>query len=379
MHDSVNLSVFEPKENRIIYDWISFTTRLHTVFDLIDLLGFSGLPFEQVSGSKGYRYRMYFGGISIHFNDEHDKNNSFVNDFIWLEMSGQGCRTFETFSCVSYEYLFDLVRNNPDDIHLTRVDIAFDDVKGLLNIDQICEKVKNEEFTARTSKYECIYSNGGNAVYFGSKKSNIFIRIYDKAKERGFSNGLHWIRAELQIKDDNANGFVKELRHQDIKELYLGILRNYINFREPTDDTNKRRWPISPFWSDLLNDALAISIYDKPGVEYNLSACERYVFTQPIGSIKALIQIYGKNEFFDMIRQAPNSKNPKYKMLVNEYRTLAREYGEIPKDKDFSIESDAELYYLSELRSAYYNAQKDLHDKEALKEAYKKVLEEHFN
>ena len=59
-----------------------------------------------------------------------------------------------------------------------------------------------------------------------------------------------------------------------------------------------------------------MSVWSKPGIDYNLSACERYVMTQPIGSIKTLIEIFGKDAFFEMIRKAPDPKNPKYKQLI---------------------------------------------------------------
>ena len=281
-----------PKENRIIFDWVSFTTRIHSLYELTKLLCLEDCPFETVKGSKGFMYRQYFGGISIHYN-EHEIEQS--GDFIWLEMSGQGCRSFETYGCGDYDKLFKLVRENPENIHITRLDIAFDDMSGVFNIKNICDEVRAENFVSRTSTYQAIYSNAGNAVYFGSKKSNVFIRIYDKATERGYDGEqFHWIRCELQLKDVNAKGFVDKLCYMDLRELYLGVLKNYVSFRVPTGDSNKRRWPEAEWWSRFLDDAVRISVWSKPGVDYNLSACERYVMTQPIGSIKTLIEIFGK-------------------------------------------------------------------------------------
>lgn len=313
MHYSEKIPDF-PKENRIIFDWVSFTTRKHSVHDLVKLLSLCDCPFETVRGSKGFMYRLYFGGISIHFN-ENELSQS--GDFIWLEMSGQGCRSFETYGDGDYEKFFKLVRQDPDNIHITRLDVAFDDMTGVFNIGSVCDEVREEHFVSRTSTYQSIYSNSGNAVYFGSKKSNVFIRIYDKAAERGFDGEqFHWVRCELQLKDVNAKGFVDKLENKDLRELYLGVLKNYISFRIPTGDSNKRRWPVAEWWSDFLDDAVRVSVWSKPGIDYNLSACERYVMTQPIGSIKTLIEIFGKDAFFEMIRKAPAPKNPKYKQLI---------------------------------------------------------------
>lgn len=353
MYNSDIIPTF-PKENRLLFDWVSFTTRLHTVSELIDLLGLRSCPFETVSGSKGFRWREYFNGISIHFNENQLQADG---DFIWLEMSGQGCRCFESYGTGNYEQLFELVRNDPANVHLTRLDVAFDDMSGVFDIVHICDETRQEHFVSRMSRYQSIYSNGGNAVYFGSKKSNVFIRIYDKATERGYdSSKLHWVRCELQLKDVNAKGFVDRLLHNDLSDVYLGVLKNYLSFRIPTNDSNKRRWPEARWWSEFLDNAVRISIWSKPGVDYNLSACERYVMTQPIGSIKTLIEIYGKEAFLEMVRKAPAPKNPKYKQLIAQtFETTKLLSDDAALSKLIELTSDCELEFLSSLSDEYKN------------------------
>ena len=351
MHYSDKLPDF-PKENRVIFDWVSFTTKRHSVVELVEYLGLEGCPFETLAGSKGFKWRQYYSGISIHFNE----NNINLNgDFIWLEMSGQGCRSYESFGCGDYEKLFKLVREDPQNIHITRLDIAFDDMTGVFDIDHICDETRLEHFVSRTSTYQAIYSNAGNAVYFGSKKSNVFIRIYDKAAERGFDGKeFHWVRCELQLKDINARGFVEKLAYMDLRELYLGVLKNYLSFRSPTDDSNKRRWPEAEWWSKFLDNVVRTSVWSKPGVDYNLSACERYVMSQPIGSIKTLIEIFGKEAFFEMVRKAPAPKNPKYKMLVAEiFEKNKLSSCETVTDKFVELSSDNELELLREIKEGY--------------------------
>jgi len=344
-----------PKENRILFDWVSFTTKNHTVLELIELLELKECPFELVHGSKGFMWRQYFGGISIHFNEDQFKH---AGDFIWLEMSGQGCRSFESHGNGDYDLLFDLVRKDPESYHITRLDIAFDDLTEVFNINHICDEVRKEHFVARTSTYQSIYSNAGNAVYFGSKKSNVFIRIYDKASERGYDcEKFHWVRCELQLKDVNARGFVDKLQDNDLRTLYLGVLKNYLSFRVPTDDSNKRRWPEAEWWSKFLDNAVRISIWSKPGVEYNLSACERYVMTQPIGSIKTLLEIFGNEAFIDMVHKAPTPKNPKYKQLIEEFFASTKlNTVETQANKFITIidnENINELELLAEIQNSY--------------------------
>ena len=359
MHNSDNLPDF-PRENRLLIDWLSFTTRKHTVVDLVDLLGLRNCPFETVSGSKGFRWRQYFNGISIHFNEAEFQSMS--GEFIWLEMSGQGCRTFESYGNGNYEMLFKLVRADCENIHITRLDIAFDDMSGVFDIDKICDDVRQEHFVSRTSRYQSIYSNAGNAVYFGSKQSNVFIRIYDKASERGYDKSkLHWVRCELQLKDINARGFVVKLAEQDLNTLYLGVLKNYLSFRVPTNDSNKRRWPVQEWWDKFLDNAVAVSVWSKPGVDYNLSACERYVLTQPVGSIKTLIAIYGKEAFLEMIKKAPPSKNPKYKRLIAEAKMKTKlDSGYATLDKWIELVDDEELQVLADIQASYKEEYNDI-------------------
>ena len=325
MHNSViSLDTSElakqiPESNRIIIDWISFSTRIHTVGDLINILGLQDIStWEVLNGAHGYQHRQYFNGISIHFCD----NPAAQNGYIWLEMSGQGCRTFETYGSGDYEKLFQLSRLNPKDCRFKRLDVAFDDRTNVLDINQICHETRQENYTSRLKMYEAIYSNGGNSAYFGRKTSNLLIRFYDKARERGFNEGdLHWVRCELQLKDVNSQGFVNKLQDTSIQELYVNVLRNYLCFRIPDEfDSNKSRWEVAPWWEAFLSGAVPQSVYEKPGVTYNLSTVTHYIRTQPIGSLRLIIELFGAESLVEMIMNEPIPKNPKYKRLIAEYR-----------------------------------------------------------
>lgn len=340
-----------PRENRILIDWVSFTTRLHTVSDIKQLLGLTDVPFEDLPGSRGKKHRYYFGGISIHADDI--QNNVLTGDYIWLEMSGQGCRSFETHGNGKYELLFDAAIAYPTEIHLTRLDVAFDDMTGVLDITQLCDETRLENYTSLLQKYQSIYSNAGNTVYFGSRLSKTLIRIYDKAMERGYDNKeVHWIRCELQLKDTNALGFAKKMKEIPITDVYRGVLRRYLQYRTPSDtDSNKARWEIQEWWNRFLDYSIPLSVWQKPGVIYNLHVCEKYVLSQPVGSIKTLIKIYGKEAFVSMIENAPPSKNPKYRRLISEYEEN-RKHHKVSSSVDKLITGigDDEAWFLEDLR-----------------------------
>lgn len=361
-----------PKENRLIYDWVSFSTRIHKPDEIMDLIGMRDCPWEILTSGNGYTHRHHFGGVSISFCEG---DMSHVGGFYLLDMSGQGCRTFETYGNGNYDNLFKLVQKEQgkpktmQDVRLTRLDVAFDDMTGLFDIDQICDKTRLGEFVSRIQRYEAIYGSKGNSVNFGSKGSNVFIRIYDKAMERGFTNGLHWIRCELQLRKENACGFVNKLPGNTLSGLYTGVLKNYLSFREENEnDSNKRRWEESPWWTAFLDNAKAISIVEKPGVIYNLSACEKYVLTQPVGSIKTLIKVHGKEGFLEMIENAPTPKNPKYRRLIAEAEQDRVHREEICDARSIELQSDEQLVeyneFVDELRQEYIKISENAKEKE---------------
>lgn len=88
-------------ENSILFDWFSLTSKIDSVDSFKIMLGLDHVNWMLDKGMHGYRQRVIFENISIHF----DGNN----DTVWLEMTGQGCRTYETYSiCCNWCSLFKL-------------------------------------------------------------------------------------------------------------------------------------------------------------------------------------------------------------------------------------------------------------------------------
>lgn len=313
-----------PQQNRLLFDWVSLSTRKHDPGQIMELIGMTDVPWQITKGGNGYTHRYFFGDVSISYSEGSMVN---VNGFYLLEMSGQGCRTFETYGNGDYNKLFSLVQAEfgkpsvDQDVRITRLDIAFDDVTGVFDINLICDKTRLEEFVCRMKTYQSIYGNKGNSVTFGRKGSDVFIRIYDKARERGFkaSDNKHWVRCELQLRTDAARGVVNNLKDCSVGTLYCSVLRRYLCFKEPSDtESNKSRWEDSPWWIEHLKNAVGISLFDKLGVTYNYSKAEKYVITQPLGAIKSLLAILGPEEFLDFIDRQPMPRNPKYARMISE-------------------------------------------------------------
>lgn len=120
--------------NRIIYDWVTFTSKIDSPESIVDLLGLSDCSFITLErGMNGYPNCIYFGGISICYGGREDMG-------VCCSMSGKGCRTFETYGNGNYKSLFDVILENYSEdvdkrkMNLTRLDVAYDDFEGILEI-----------------------------------------------------------------------------------------------------------------------------------------------------------------------------------------------------------------------------------------------------
>ena len=124
-------------QNKFLIDWFSFTSKIHNIESIIRFLGLEELKFEEIYGCQGYKNRHYFDGINIHYNSER-------NEGVWVEMSGQGCRNFETYSKITFDDLFILILcGDSGDYHVTRLDVAYDDFNRLIPLKKLSKQVLN--------------------------------------------------------------------------------------------------------------------------------------------------------------------------------------------------------------------------------------------
>ena len=122
-------------ENIVIYDWLSFTSKQLSPDQIISALGLSHLPWVETKGSRGYKRKKYYSSINIHYDGRDDMG-------VWCEMSGQGCRSFETLSKLfldgdGWVRLFRWITEN--ECKLTRLDVAYDDHSGILPVGDIVQ------------------------------------------------------------------------------------------------------------------------------------------------------------------------------------------------------------------------------------------------
>ena len=117
-------------ENVILFDWLTVSCKEEDPWYWVTILHMEDVAWSAMEkGRHGYRNGLYFGSISILY----DGNPGMG---ICLDMSGQGCRAFEEYGSGDFIGLFQLFQQD-DRFNITRLDVAFDDHTGILNIFQL--------------------------------------------------------------------------------------------------------------------------------------------------------------------------------------------------------------------------------------------------
>ncbi len=332
------------KNNVFLIDWLSVTFHDQTVFGVQLLLGMdaSSIPWEQKQSFKnGYPMTTYFNHIAIrwgaddpkYYRDDAGKSaaEKVRTDMgISLDMSGQGCRCFEEHGHGDWLKLLRDICDCCGRVSITRLDLAYDDHIGILDIHQIERDARDRNLLCKARKVLTVWSDDwdediqGITVQIGSKKSDVLIRIYDKAAERGFDHDRHWIRVELQLRHDRAVCAAADvLKNGHVGRTAAGILHTYCTFRTPTADTNKSRWPMAPYWDKLIQSMEKIRLVISSGEPYNFSKTLEHMKIQYGQAFLTYFRMYGLGSFHGFIRELEKcfpALKPKYENAISEYK-----------------------------------------------------------
>jgi hypothetical protein len=184
---------------------------------------------------------------------------------------------------------------------VTRLDIAYDDrpqdgQTGLLDLEAIIEAVKADEYVSRARMVrlmQTLKGGRGTTLYFGSRKSDSLVRVYDKAAEQQIDDE-HWIRVELELHRERAHALFLLLCGEDrVEDFDLGaVLLAVLDFKTPNDDTNKSRWPTTPWWSEFVQSASRIRLGGKRVVEESVERSRRWIEHQVAPTLAFLMSVY---------------------------------------------------------------------------------------
>lgn len=337
-----------------LIDWLTLVDHFHSTPE--DVMSFLGLPMDKIPWvysqkfRNGYPEHYFWNNITISYGADnerwYDDPSKARHDMgICINMSGQGCRAFETeggdwmhlFKRLQGDLPSSLVKELPMAFcrafkerrryNVTRLDLAFDDHTDLLDIRRVELDVRERNYVSQSTKSEIVWSDDqdtdiqGLSVGIGSKKSKVYVRIYDKAAERGFKD-RHWVRCELQLRDDRALVAMGQILHsQHVGCTVAGILRNYLTFRVPSNDTNKSRWPIAYYWHRVIGTMEKLSLWIKPGEAYNIHKTEYWLKKQYGQVIATLSYIQEPNKLIEDCREIfpMRELDKKYLQIIENY------------------------------------------------------------
>ena len=153
--------------------------------------------------------------------------------------------------------------------HFGRIDVALDDRSGLIDVDHIYASIVAGNCVSHFRKSQLIagldLSSGvdmGKTICMGSRQSDTYLRIYDKAaeqraKERPVEGT--WVRWEMEWKDERAQavGLALSVLDQERFQRYIvGVFRTAVDFRDCTradDPKDRYHAPLLAWWKVLTD------------------------------------------------------------------------------------------------------------------------------
>jgi hypothetical protein len=243
-----------------------------------------GVGFDQFEHIPGmYRkYRRHYKWGAVELGVDGIKGGMGVH----VHIQGEACRQLEAWEGFpGWPTFFARVVELG---HTVRLDLAVDDrpEEGqlpLLDIDRIMQckrKVRGYRVSdgkggdrvptrvrTRFERYKLIEqgstSSGeesGKGLYLG--EGDVLVRFYDKGLQKGL--GRHWVRCEVQLRDDRADEAVRYMLQRGVGPTACGVLAYYVAFVKPVRDENYNRWPVYGWWTRFLSEVERLPLSKAP-------------------------------------------------------------------------------------------------------------------
>lgn len=341
--------------NQIIIDYIAFTMpndsdtelvgkakELHMLLErfcerfcnpLNEYIGGHMYSFGYISSSG---FRTYYGG-------EH------VGKTLFVQISGAGCIQLDQhFEGGLQSFLQLLVGYG---VKIKRLDLAADEVGEAtqsddycLDIDRVIEYLDAGLATGSARSYTPLGSKSiatgkrksGATVYIGNRKSDVFMRIYDKFSEQKLQGTGHWMRCELELHGDSAQKAFRCLTdtsdgyRERITELYRGLCLGLVRFLKERK-SNVTRSETAEWWTDFLGGCTVGIHFTQEKEHKTLNSLMDWVDHSVLGALNVIYNTYGfpylirlMNSFVAAGRLSAAHRN----MIVEFERETARMRGE---------------------------------------------------
>lgn len=310
-------------------DYIRVTFKTHDVDHIIENILHLNKDFmtEKPNGFYGYVGTFELDFIKVFYSPPGD------NRGILIELSGQGCRQFESFlDCRKktwFDFFQDCIQNGGS---FTRLDLAIDDKKTYFSIPELLKKAQKGECISRFRKSDFNGSfdlsdgvTGGTTIYFGSKKSEAYLCFYEKNYEQSEKYNIpleelgDWNRYELRLKSERAQAAIDALmKTKDLTLVAMQIINNYVRFVDADEEVTREHWKTSLFWSEFIGDVGKLQLYMKPQRDF-YQKTRNWLKNSCSPTMKMVLEVdqhLGRNDLSDMIMEAELSDKQEKMMDV---------------------------------------------------------------
>lgn len=306
-------------QNTLSIDWLTYTVKEYSAKDVAEMLCIPMCKFEQGRGLFGYKKCYEYDDIKICYDTNRPE--------IMCYMTGNGCRIYENFGGGDWSSLFYLLGDIGANI--TRLDLAYDDYNGVLNLKQIDEDIKYQNFNAKVKTIrvneDVIGNSGAYTAYIGSRQSLCMHRIYNKAVEQGVTDRIpHWVRWELEIKQEKATEVI-QLYNQGytLNHIFMGVIKDTIQFN-------------SKWYDEFINDAEKCILHAKKKPKTSVESIYNYLNKQCGRAIEVYINLFGIEGLQQLIKDLTTKKAKRYTDTENLYRKIR--FDEMFENQDYFTE-----------------------------------------
>ena len=325
-----HLSLLEVLENfyttdeplRLLFDYVRVrfaTTNVDYILKNIMLINLDIIEPDEWA-FYGYTKQYAFGDVVVMFHDDDNDKGTLI------ELKGKGCRQFEQMLAAQNRTWRDFFMTVVD--HggiMKRIDVAIDDMVGILDIPYFIKKHETEECETIFRKYNTYASSEmkkgeddeklmGNTLYIGSKKSELYFCLYEKDYERYLQTGVlpvfHEVknRFEIRLRNERATKMIEVfLVRGELESVTFDIINRYMSYRTSEDGRKLKDCRLDSRWQIFLGigrDKLRLTTKPEP---VTLERTWKWIKKQVAPTLKGLTiidELMGTNELAEAIEDA---------------------------------------------------------------------------
>lgn len=307
----------ENEKDNILIDWLEYSVLdPDTEFKGLEVISYESDDFKKLeSGLNGYKDRYICGNSGLVY-----LKNGSENMGHHIILSGKTCRYLENYNLNLLDVAISLA--SKENINITRLDLALD----LYNKDIYSKCVRSYDKDLIVTKFRSSKKlvtkkdnkESGGTLYFGSRQSEVMLRIYDKGKEQ--KSELDWTRIEFVLKKLYTKKTLEQIKRKGLHDVFKGLLKNYIKFVKKKEK-NVSRSVEAKWYKELIEDVSKISLYTAK-TESDIESIKEWLKTQVSNSLYTIVQADLSHSFIDELLKigANNIKDRHYNLIEQEHK-----------------------------------------------------------